>query len=178
MTRRAAAVLAFAVALAPAASATVYLTQDKALALAFPAGTTVERRAVFMTDAQLAKAREAAGPGIPVESALVTRYLGKDASGRVVGTAYFDTHRVRTLEETLMVVVGPDGKVARVEILAFGEPPDYLPKQAWLDQFQGHTLDQDLSVKRGIRGITGATLSSQAATDAVRRILAIHGALP
>ena len=178
MTRRAAAVLALAVALAPAASAAVYLTQDKALALAFPAGTTVERQAVFMTDVQLAKAREAAGPGIPVESALVTRYIGKDASGRVVGTAYCDTHRVRTLEETLMVVVGPDGKVARVEILAFGEPPDYLPKHAWLDQFKGHALDQDLSVKRGIRGITGATLSSQAATDAVRRILAIHGAIP
>lgn len=177
MTRGAAAV-ALSVVLATAASAAVYLTQDKALALAFPSGTSVERQAVFMTEAQLAKARAAAGPGVPVESALVTRYTGKDAGGRVVGTAYFDTHRVRTLEETLMVVVGPDGTIARVEILAFGEPPDYLPKKAWLDQFQGHALDQELSVKRGIRGITGATLSSQAATDAVRRVLAIHGALP
>ena len=178
MMRRAAAVTALSVVLTSATSAAVYLTQDKALALAFPAGTTVLRQAVFLTDAQLAKAREAAGPGIPIESALVTRYTGKDAGGRIAGTAYFDTHRVRTLEETLMVVVGPDGKVARVEILAFGEPPDYLPKKAWLDQFKGHALDQDLSVKRGIRGITGATLSSQAATDAVRRILAIHGTLP
>ncbi|HEX4823621.1 MAG TPA: FMN-binding protein [Candidatus Polarisedimenticolaceae bacterium] len=176
MTRRAAA-LALVAALVTAARAAVYLTQDKALALAFPEGTKVERQAIFMTDTQLRKARAAAG-GVPVESALVTRYTGKDAAGRVVGTAYFDTHRVRTLDETLMVVVGPDAKVARVEILSFGEPPDYLPKHAWLDQFKGHALDDDLSVKRGIRGITGATLSSQAATDAVRRVLAIHGAVP
>ena len=112
-----------------------------------------------------------------IESALVTRYTGRDADGKIVGTAYFDTHRVRTLEETLMVVVGADGRVARVEILAFGEPPEYLPKKGWLGQFAGHALDEELSVKRGIRGITGATLSSQAATDAVRRILAIHEAL-
>ena len=178
MSRRAAAALALALALPSAASAVVYLTQDKALALAFPTGVKVERQALFLTDAQLQAARAAAGPGVPIESALVTRYTGRDASGRVVGTAYFDTHRVRTLEETLMVVVDPQGKVARVEILAFGEPPEYLPKHAWTDQFRGHALDQELSVKRGIRGITGATLSSQAATDAVRRILAIHGALP
>jgi Na+-translocating ferredoxin:NAD+ oxidoreductase RnfG subunit len=64
-----------------------------------------------------------------------------------------------------------------VEILAFDEPPDYLPKRAWLGQFSGKRLDDELSVKRGIRGITGATLSSQAVTDAVRRVLAIHEAL-
>jgi Na+-translocating ferredoxin:NAD+ oxidoreductase RnfG subunit len=53
-----------------------------------------------------------------------------------------------------------------------------VPKRGWLDQFTGRALDGDLAVQRGIRGITGATLSSQAATDAVRRILAIHGAIP
>ena len=178
MLRRGAVAVLIVSACALPARGVVYLTQDKAIAAAFPAGTTVERKAVFLTEAQLVHARALAGPGIPIESALVTRYTGKDAGGRVVGTAYFDTHRVRTLEETLMVVVGPDGHVARVEILAFGEPPDYLPKRGWLDQFTGRALDGDLGVQRGIRGITGATLSSQAATDAVRRILAIHGAIP
>jgi hypothetical protein len=107
----------------------------------------------------------------------VTRYIGKDAQGNVLGTAYFDTHRVRTLDETLMVVVDPSGRAARIEILACDEPPEYLPKKGWLAQFLGRALDPELSVKRGIRGITGATLSSQAATDAVRRVLAIHEAL-
>lgn len=159
------------------AHAAVFLTQDKALELAFGAGAAVERQTAFLTQAQVERARALAGAGIEIASALVTRYVGRDASGHVVGTAYFDTHRVRTLQETLMVVVDPSGRVARVEILAFGEPPEYLPKRGWLDRFTGRLLDDDLSVKRGIRGITGATLSSQAATDAVRRVLALHGAL-
>lgn len=168
---------AIAAAAASPAAASVYMTQDKALAAAFPAGVAVAREAAFLTDAQMARARALAGAGIPVESALVTRYVGRGADGRLAGTAYFDTHRVRTLDETIMVVVDPDGKVARIDVLAFGEPPEYLPKPGWLRQFVGKPLDETLSLKGEIHGITGATLSSHAATDAVRRILAIHAAL-
>jgi hypothetical protein len=159
------------------ALATVYLTQADALKLAFPAGSTVERTTAFLTEAQLGAARSRAGKGIDIASALVTRYVGKDAQGRVLGTAYFDTHRVRTLDETIMVVVDPADRTVRVEILSFAEPPDYLPKKKWLEQFAGRALDPELSVQRGIHVITGATLSSHAATDAVRRVLALHETL-
>jgi hypothetical protein len=107
---------------------------------------------------------------------MVTRYVARQ-DGAVVGTAYLDTHRVRTLQETLMIVVAPDGTVERVDVLTFGEPEEYLPKALWFEQFDGRPLDDDLAVKRGIRGITGATLSSHAATEAVRRTLAIHRVL-
>ena len=161
-----------------AVRAAVFLTQSQALALAFPEGSKVERQAVFLTDAELAKAKELAGPDVPIVSALVTRYTGKDAAGKPLGTAYFDTHRVRTVDETLMVVVDPSGRASRVEILDFDEPPDYLPKKGWLAQLLGRALDDELRLKRGIRPITGASLSSKAATEAVRRILALHGVIP
>jgi Na+-translocating ferredoxin:NAD+ oxidoreductase RnfG subunit len=83
-----------------------------------------------------------------------------------------------------MVVVGPDGEVARIEILAFKEPPDYIPRDAWYEQFSGRELGPDLELKRAIRPVTGATLTARATTDAVRRVLALHevlrddGALP
>jgi Na+-translocating ferredoxin:NAD+ oxidoreductase RnfG subunit len=73
-----------------------------------------------------------------------------------------------------MVAVDADGKVLRVEVLAFREPQDYLPRDLWYGQFDGKKLDDDLDVKRAIRGVTGATLTVRATTDAVRRILAIH----
>jgi len=160
-----------------AVQAKLFLSQPQALELAFGAGAEVERQSHFLTPEQLAHARALAGPGVQVEGALVTRYVGKK-DGRLLGTAYFDTHRVRTLQETLMIVVGPEGKVARVEVLTFGEPEDYLPRPAWYGQFQGQALDRDLAVSRGIHGVTGATLSSHAATDAVRRTLALHQVLP
>ncbi len=153
-----------------ATEARVFLTQDQALRLAF-AEAAVERQARFLTEPQLARARELAGVEIP--SALVARYVATSA-GRLVGIAYFDTHVVRTLSETVMIVVDPDDRILRIEILAFGEPEDYLPRARWLEQFPGRALDRDLALKRGVDAITGATLSAQALTAATRRILAIH----
>ena len=39
---------------------------------------------------------------------------------------------------------------------------------------EGRKLDDDLALKRGIRSVTGATLTARATTEAVRRILALH----
>lgn len=165
-------VLAFAgAALVPSgAGATVFLTVDEALELAFP-GCRVERETLYLTEEQLTEARERAEEAL--ESALVHPYVGW-CDGRVAGVAYFDSHRVRTLPETLMVVVSPEGEVERIEILAFREPPDYIPRDTWYEQFDGRGLDSDLELKRGIQPVTGATLTARATTDAVRRILALH----
>jgi hypothetical protein len=81
---------------------------------------------------------------------------------------------VRTLPETVMIVVGPDAKVQRIDILSFDEPPDYFPKQRWIDQFRGRALDDDLSLRGKIRPISGASLTGRAITNASRKVLALH----
>jgi len=156
-------------AAAPAA-AKVFLSMDEALRTAFP-GCQVERRTAYLTPAQLAKARELAGVEVP--SALVN-YHTATRNGQPAGTAYFDTHRVRTLPETLMIVVDPQGKVARIEVISFREPEEYMPRGAWYQQFLGRTLDRELQLKQAIRPVTGATLTARATTAAVRRFLALH----
>ena len=100
------------------------------LRLAF-GNLAAQRESVFLTKDQIARAEELAGDDVEFGSALITRYVADDHRA-----AYFDTHRVRTLKETLMVVVTPEGKVERVEILSFLEPREYLPRDAWLEQFQ------------------------------------------
>ena len=163
-------------ALASPASAKRLLDRDEALRLAFGANARIERQASFLTDEQVRRARALAGDGVRIESALVTRYLGT-RDGGLLGTAYFDTHRVRTLPETVMIVVAPDGAVSRAEVLAFGEPEDYLPRPAWLEHLRGRRLDRELALRRGVHGITGATLSARAMTEAMRRVLAVHQVL-
>ncbi len=93
--------------------------------------------------------------------------------GKPAGVAFFDTHRVRTLNETAMVAIAPDGRVIRVEVIQFHEPQEYLAKDAWKQQFTGHKLDGELSLKQGIRPLSGATLTANALTDASRRCLAL-----
>jgi hypothetical protein len=161
-----------AVAAGPVA-AKVFLTVDEALHLAFR-GCSVERQTVFLTAEQLARARQLAGSEI--KSALLNPYHATCA-GKDGGTAYFDSHVVRTLPETLMVVVDPQGRVARVEVLAFAEPEDYLPPGRWYGQFLGNGLSNELALGRRIRGVTGASLTARATTEAVRRVLAIHQVL-
>jgi hypothetical protein len=167
------AAVAGALVSAGAARGKVFLTVEEALALAFP-GCAVEPRTVYLDDDQLARARALAGVEVP--SAMVRPYVAR-CDGRVAGAAYFDAHRVRTLPETLMVVVAADGTLERVEVLAFREPEDYIPRATWYAQFEGERLDEELSLRRGIRGVTGATLTARATTDAVRRVLAVHRVL-
>ncbi len=151
------------------------LTQDEALELAFP-GFDIERRTAYLTDEQLTRAAELAGPGVDVESGIVTYYVAI-REDRIGGVAYFDVHRVRTVTEVLMVVVDPDDRIRRVETIRFQEPPKYRAPDGWLRQFEGHGLDRALSLKGGIANITGATLTSGAVTRSTRRVLALHSVI-
>jgi hypothetical protein len=153
-----------------AAHARVLMTQEQALASAFPAPAKVTREKFFLTPQQIAAAKSESG--VEFNDQLIVRYASSD--GRY---AYFDSHRVRTMPETIMVVVKADGSIDRIDILSFDEPTDYFPKPRWIDQLRGRKLDRDLSLNRAIRPISGASLTGRAIVDASRKILAIHHAL-
>lgn len=152
-------------------TAKVFLSVDEALRLAFP-GCRMEHRSAFLTPAQLKKARELSGVEVP--SSLVSYYLADCQESGKSGSAWFDTHRVRTLPETLLIVADAQGTVTRIEVISFREPQEYMPRGPWYGQFLGRRLDADLQLKRGIRPVTGATLTARATTAAVRRVLALR----
>lgn len=159
--------------LIPSPTGAQRLTQEQALALAFPDAEVVERRTAYLEDPQLAQISELAGEETEPPSRIVPYYVAS-YGGRPRGVAYFDAHRVRTLDQVLMVVVGTDDRVRRVETVAFREPPDYEAPERWLALFRGQSLDQGLSLKGDLPNITGATLTAGAVTRAVRRVLALH----
>jgi Na+-translocating ferredoxin:NAD+ oxidoreductase RnfG subunit len=144
------------------------------LARAFPPPATVERRTFALT----AEQREHAGrlAHSRIEASLIVAYVGRQG-GKLLGTAYFDTHAVRTQTETLLITVRSDGTVGAVEVVAFNEPEDYLPRPKWRRLFEGRRLDDELAVGRGLAHVTGATLTTRAIAEAVRRTLAVHAVL-
>lgn len=155
---------------ASTASAQVHMTKDEALRAYFP-GAVVERSTAFLTEPQRISIQRSARA--KVESKIVTYYVARQ-NGRLIGTAFFETQTIRTMPATYMVVVDPDTSVRAVEMLAFYEPPDYHPSDRWLQQFNGRSAGQDLYLKRGIHAIAGATLTAQAVTDGVRRLLTTY----
>lgn len=158
------------IAVAASSLAAQLLSLEEALALAFPRAQ-VQRRPLFLTDEQRLQVRRLAGT--PPASGMVMRYEAF-RDGQLVGVAYTDTHRVRTLGATLLVALTPEGAVTRVELLSFAEPREYVPRPEWYGQLHGRRLDGELALKRGVRPVTGATLTATATVEAVRRVLAIH----
>ena len=150
------------------------MTQQEALAGAFPAGSRVVRQTIFLSKEQLAAAKRESG--VDFGDQLIIRYVAT-AGDQPAGYAYFDTHRVRTLPETIMVVVKADGAIERVDILSFDEPTDYFPKRRWIDQLLGRKLDRELALDRAVRPISGASLSGRAIVNATRKVLALHHVL-
>ncbi|MGE5717906.1 MAG: FMN-binding protein, partial [Acidobacteriota bacterium] len=151
-----------------------FLTQEEALHLAFPKGAVVTRKTVFLSDADRAELARRTGGAPP--PGLVVAYTAS-VEGRDAGTAFFDTHTVRTLPETILVVVDPKGAIARIEVLSFSEPEEYLPREAWYGQFRGRTLGDELSEKAGVRPVTGATITVRVTVEAARRVLALDAFL-
>ena len=141
----------------------------KALDLAFP-GCKVERTQVLLGDEK--KAAVAKLCGQKFDRGMVFPYVAK-RGGKVVGTAWFDTHKVRSKRQLLMVAIDPQQRVMRVEVLAFAEPDQYDTPKAWRGRIVGKSLGE-VAPGKGVPRITGATLTVNATTRCVDRVLALH----
>lgn len=154
--------------------AKVFYARNELPKLAFPDADRVEPHDYILTSAQREAIEKEAHAKL--DSNLLTVYIGHKADG-VNGYAFVDTHVVRTLPETFMVVLTPDGAVAATHVLAFYEPLEYLPSDRWLEQLKGRRLSDSLKVGDEIAAITGSSLSSNAVVGGVRRALAAYHVL-
>lgn len=152
---------------APALAA-AQLTQTEALALVFP-GARLERKEHFLTEEQ--RQRIQALAQVEVKSRYVVSYEAWNGT-ELLGVAFFDTHVVRTQQETVMVAISPKKAILRVEVVQFHEPEEYRAPDRWRQQLQGQVLSPKLSLKADIRPLSGASLTAQALVDASRRALA------
>ena len=145
-------------------------TTQEALTLIFP-GALITRKEHWLTEAQAQRAKALAGT--PLSGLWQVAYEARK-EGKLVGVAFLDTHRVRTLQETAVVAISPEGRILRVEVVAFREPEEYMAKDAWMRQFDGKQLNSQLTLKGAIRPLSGSTLTANSLTDAARRSLALH----
>ena len=149
------------------------ITREEALASAFPDATAAAER-IFLTDEQAERIETIAR--VVLDSKLYARYI-VSRSGVVVGRAYVDTHQVRTKKESLLICLDAKGLLRRIEVTAFREPPEYMVSDRFYAQYHGKALSNSLSLQRSIRPVAGATLTTKATNQAVRRILAIDQVL-
>lgn len=151
------------------ASATVFLAKDEALALAFPADVEVREKGMLLTADQKAEIQTRAETNLPSN---LFHYFEGRRGDEVTGYAVIDARIMRTNQAVFMVVLSKDLVVQKVIMLAFNEPLEYQPPDAWLEQLTGERQISDLIPGQGIPPIAGSTLSAQGVSDGVRAVRA------
>jgi Na+-translocating ferredoxin:NAD+ oxidoreductase RnfG subunit len=137
-----------------------------------------------------------AGPVLQAQSvapakvrASIARVFGAGASAETLATArgpvlraarhdsllgYATVRDVRGKDQpiTFLLAVNEAGEVLDVDILVYREPyGGEVAYESWRRQFRGRTARDSVRVGRPIRNISGATISSNAVTQGVRRAL-------
>lgn len=153
--------------------ATVFYSKTEAMELAFGKEAEVEQMSLFPDDQQMNVIQQLAR--VKLDSGLFTFYVGKK-QGKILGYAAIETSTVRTKPETLMIVLTPEGELNNVHTLAFHEPPEYMPPSRWFEQLYKRVL-AEMDVNKGVDGISGATLSTHASIDSIRKVMAIYQVL-
>ena len=153
---------------------TVFQTQEQALEMAFPGADKVEKGTHILSASE---AEEIEGASLTaLESRVVTLYTAWKGQ-EIIGYAHIDVHTVRTRPEALLIVLNPGGEIAMLKVLAFQEPLEYTPTERWYELFSGRNAGGRLKVGYDVDAVTGATLTTRATVEAVRRMIAYHSVL-
>lgn len=142
--------------------------EAEALRAIFPQADRIEPRDLLLDDEAAARLAELARAR--VADRMVTFYTAR-RGGEVVGYAAIHTHVVRTKRETFAIAFEPDGRIRRIVVLAFLEPPEYQPAERWLAQFHGKGEGDRLAVGDDLAPIAGATLSARGIAERSRWLL-------
>lgn len=153
------------------AEATVYLTTEDALKLAFPSADDMRTEQITLTETQQRTVETALHHPLPLGPVLV--YLA-ERQGHLLGRAMVVEEIGKYEPITFLVAVGPDGKVLDVLILVYREPRGGdVRRPNFLKQYTGKGVQDPLRVSEDIVNITGATLSARAISNGVKRAVAI-----
>ena len=148
---------------------TVFYAKDEALHIAFSDGVEVGEKTVVLSSDQ----REAIEriSQAKVSSGLFHFFEGK-RNGEVVGYAVIDSRVMRTNLAVYMVVLSKTLAVEKVVLLAFNEPSEYQPTDAWLKRLEGNQPIEEIAPGQGVPPIAGSTLTVHGLSDGVRVVRA------
>ncbi len=163
------AVVAGAALAAAATAAAAAPAKDEAVVRGlFPGAEQVQARDVILAGDVVARIERLARAR--VKERLVTFYTASKG-GAPLGYAVIHSHVVRTKRETFAIAFEPDGRIRKITILAFLEPPEYRPSDRWLKQLEGKGSQDRLAVGDDLAPISGATLSARGIAEESRWLL-------
>jgi len=154
--------------------AAVLMTPQEAMQANFGESVAVEKQNLLLSRQEAEAVSKAAQA--PLSTKIYRLFRAQDG-GRAVGYGILVSEKVRTKNVAALYLINPDGSLRAVEIVAFNEPPEFLPSAQWLRQFGGKRPGEPLRGGREVATITGATMSAQSVTRGARIALALFDTL-
>ena len=152
-------------------NAQLLLSPFDALKINFNGEIKIEKKSILISKTQAQAVQESAKVKL---STKIYKTFKVTQDEKLLGYGVLVIQKVRTKNNAILSIITTDGMLKSIEIIAFNEPPEYIPSKIWVDKFKDVKLDDTLKLGKKIPNITGATFSARSATDASRIALAIY----
>ncbi|MDP6686034.1 MAG: FMN-binding protein [Candidatus Omnitrophota bacterium] len=151
--------------------AEVYLDTDELLKDMLSASETIEGESILLSRDEKEVVEKRLGNKISEES--FTFYTGK-TNGKVDSSCLIISETGKHGPVTFIIAITQEGKIRDIGLLEHREVKGgNIGSRRFLKQFVGKTSRDPIKLKKDIDAVTGATVSSKAATKAVKKALVI-----
>lgn len=147
------------------------ISVEQVIKTSFKNVSDVKAKSLILSTAQFKKVRSRAKAAIKTK---VYRYYDIVSSGKSIGKAVLITRKVRSKKATVLYAFDKKGTLRFSEIMAFGEPPEFIPSQIWMSQLHMQKSSTKLTVGKDIPTISGSTMSASSITEGARVARAIY----
>ena len=134
-------------------------------------GAVISKENLLLSQQEAQEVEKYAKKRLP--SKIVRLFYAK-TEDQLVGIGILLSQKVRSQNGVTLYMFDTSHKLQSIEIVAFHEPLEYLPNQAWKEQFKGKSTQDSFMVGEDIAFITGATLSARSITDAARLAFGVY----
>jgi len=147
------------------------VTVNEVIESSFTSVGKVEPKALILSSAQFKQVRSRAKTAMDTK---VYRYYNIYSKSIKTGIAVLITRKVRSKKATVLYAFDNKDTLRFSEIMAFGEPPEFIPSKIWMSQLQNQKPTAKLTIGKDIPTISGATLSARTISEGARVARAIY----
>lgn len=154
--------------------ADVFLTEKEALELVFPEIKEIKVVEHFLTQHQKKMLKKKWKVKFHPEYDKNFKFYVGVSNPSIVGYAYIDTVKGKWGPITYIIRISTTGKVQNLAVINLAEKRGKpVREKSFLKQFIGKFFPGRLQIGRDIDAVTGATISSRAITNGVRKVLVL-----
>lgn len=152
--------------------AEVFYTTEDALKVLLPQAQNIKEETKTLSEAQKGTISKIAALQFDPELDKEFHFYIGQTNGQVTGYAVKDTVKGKWGPIHYMLALEPDGKIKDVVVLELKERRGRPVKERrFLDQFIGKTINDPIKLKKDIKGVAGATISSTGMSNGIRKLV-------